>query len=401
MPRLTQTRAERAPLPIDKPENFEWCSEVKGFGARITKGGTRSWVIQQSGSGGKRITLGRVGVLPCETTPDQKGARDLAITALNATRFGKDAKAAVDLKKQPKGMTVNEVWKAYGEAGYPMLRGDGRKAETTVKGDQDRWKKHMEKAIGKKAIGDITNARIQHWADKIATDGQRAHCITQLKSIVGYAVTRGLGQPAEPITIKAAKSKEMQNFYSASDLIALDEAAIALTAQSPHRQGVFSAIRLLLHSGARTGEILSLRWTEIDAARQCIVLKKHKGGDKQAKDIHLSDEAIAIIAAMPQLKGNPWVFPADSKSGHLTTLQSAWDDLIAEAGVARYRRHDLRHSFVSRAINSGVSLYVAGKLVGHRQATTTQRYAHLEADAAKAAMEKIAGAIKAKPPRAA
>jgi integrase len=398
MPRLTQTRAERAPLPIDKAERFEWCSEVAGFGLRLTKSGTRSWVVQPPGRS-NRVTLGRVSVLPCDTTPTQTGARDLAIAALNAHRFGKDSREAVGLSKQPRGMTLNEIWQHYADAGYPLLRGEGKKLPTTAKGDEDRWNKHMKPSIGKRAIGDIGNSRIQRWADGIATDGQRAHCITQIKSIIGYATTRGLGSPAEPITVKAGKSKEMQNFYNAGELAALDETAIALIRKSPHRLGVFNAVRLLLVTGARSNEIRSLLWQQIDAARQVIRIGKHKGDRRKGKDIHLSDAAISIIADMPQIAGCPFVFPADSKSGHITTLQTAWDDLVEAAGVTRFRLHDLRHSFVSTAIKGGVSLFVAGKLVGHRQATTTQRYAHLEDETMKAALGKVAAMPK--PPRAA
>jgi len=400
MPRLTQTRAERAPLPTgESRQRFEWCSEVKGFGVRIANTGGRSWVVQPPN--GKRVTLGAITVLPCETTPTQTGARDLAIAALTAERFGKDGKEAVGLTRKPKGLTVNEVWDDYEKAGYPMLRGDGIKAASTIKAEKDRWALYMQPTIGKKPLADIDDGAVRRWADRIEKIGQRSHCVTQLKGLIGYAVSRKIGKPAEAITLKAGKSKEMQNFYSPSELISIDDAAKRLIVKQPHRIGVFSAIRLLLHTGARTSEILSLRWRDIDAARKVISLERHKGDDKRRKDVYLSDEAISIIADLPQIAGTPFVFPAESKSGHLTTLQKAWDDVIEEAGVVRYRRHDLRHSFVSTAIANGVSLYVAGKLVGHQQATTTQRYAHLEHDVGRAALEKVASAVKAKPVRAA
>jgi len=103
---------------------------------------------------------------------------------------------------------------------------------------------------------------------------------------------------------------------------------------------------------------------------------------------------VAILTSLPRL--DRWLLPSDSKSGHLTTVKKAWDETIAAAGVRRFRLHDLRHSYASAAINDGVSLYVAGKLLGHKQATTTQRYAHLEASAEREAVDRVAGRIALK-----
>src|SRR5215218_9031780 len=95
MPRLTETRAARAPLPASG-QSFLWCSEVRGFGCRLTPG-ARSWIVQVRKPDGskKRITLGAVGTLPVEGPPDAPGARDLAMAALNAARRGEDSAASM------------------------------------------------------------------------------------------------------------------------------------------------------------------------------------------------------------------------------------------------------------------------------------------------------------------
>ena len=125
MPRLTETRAVRAPLPSkQKRERTEWCSEVIGFGARILATGVRSYTVMPPGH--SRITLGRVGVLPFEgPMPDHPGARDLAVVALNAARRGEDPRKAIGRAKQPRGATLADLWKAYRDAGYPLLNAIG------------------------------------------------------------------------------------------------------------------------------------------------------------------------------------------------------------------------------------------------------------------------------------
>src|SRR5215204_6582239 len=127
MPRLTQTRAERAPLPASG-QSFLWCSEVRGFGCRLTPG-ARSWIVQVRKPDGskKRITLGAVGTLPVEGPPDAPGARDLAMAALNAARRGEDSAASIGRKRSPTGTTLNAAWDLYEAAGHPMLRGVGCK----------------------------------------------------------------------------------------------------------------------------------------------------------------------------------------------------------------------------------------------------------------------------------
>jgi integrase len=112
----------------------------------------------------------------------------------------------------------------------------------------------------------------------------------------------------------------------------------------------------------------------------------------------LSRAAVAILQDLPRT-GSPYVFPSRAKRGHLRTVGVAWATALNRAGLRRVRVHDLRHSFASCAIGAGVSLYVVGKLLGHRKADTTSRYAHLERDAARAALDKVAKALTPSPPR--
>ncbi|MDW9936590.1 tyrosine-type recombinase/integrase [Sinorhizobium meliloti] len=388
MPRLTEARALREPLPkTDKPTILR-CSEIRGFIAVIRKSGKRTWGVETTTDRiTKRTMLGDVGVLAFEGPPEEPGARDLAVAAINGNRQGKDAREVVGKKKQPKGLTLNEVWDEYEKAGYPVLRGTGRKSETTIKHDKNRWTKHIEPTLGKKAVSEIDEAAFQRWLDGIKSDGQRSHCLTLAKSIIKFAKSRGLAETHD-IEAKAEKSKELQNFYSQTELLVLDKAAQALIVDSPHRLIVISAVRLLLQSGMRTGEVLALRWSDIVRSRHVIKLPRDKA-HKTGREVELTPGMIAIIDGLPRI--NDWVFPSpDSKNGHLTTIQKAWRDVCKRAGLQRHRPHDMRHSWASSAINSGVSLFVTGQILGHKQATTTQRYAHLEKEAKRAAAMKVA-----------
>ena len=136
---------------------------------------------------------------------------------------------------------------------------------------------------------------------------------------------------------------------------------------------VLTAIALLLLTGARLNEILTLRWEHVDLANAVLRLPNSKTG---AKEIYLSDTAIKLLRDMPQMAGNPHVIAGKRTGARLVNLQKPWRRIRAAANLNDVRIHDLRHSFASVAAGKGMSLPVIGKLLGHTQPATTARYAH-------------------------
>lgn len=390
MPRLTESRSARLKSP-ETGQAFEWCSEVKGFGVRLTPG-SKSYVVQlRLGEKTLRLTLGPVGVLPFEGPPHAQGARDLALAALNAARLGKDPRAAIGLSKEPDGVPLNTIWKTYEEAGQPKLKGVGKKRESTARTDRQRYNLLIKPALGSEAVHLIDTARVRRWLDTISTEGQRSHALVLVKALLSFARSRGLATPAE-ITIKATKSKEVQNFYRAEELQLLDATLVGLIAERPKQVLPFSALRLLIFTGARLGEILSLQWENVNLDNGVLHLEKDKTSENR-RDILLTPAAVAVLGALPRRGNCQYVFFSDSARGYIVDVQKPFLEAVARAGLRRIRKHDLRHSFASAAIRLGVPLYTVGKLLGHKQAMTTQRYAHLEHDVAREALERVAKAI--------
>ena len=386
MARLTETRATRLQCP-QAGHAFEWCSEVKGLGVRLTPG-SKSYVVQFRVNGKtQRLTLGRVGVLPFEGPAHAPGARDLAIAALNAVRRGEDPLQAIGRARNGDGISLNAVWTEYEKSGFPKLRGVGRKRESTIGRDRARYDLLIRPSIGMEKVEKIETARVRRWLDEIPTEGQRSHALVMLKSLLTFAGTRGLSK-VQPIEVRPTKSREVQNFYKPDELATLDNALVELIAEKPSQILTFSALRLLIATGARLGEITSLRWMAVDLEHKVIQLERDKTSENR-RDILLTDEAVSVLKALPRTS-SPFVFHSDSAAGHVMDLKKAWLAALQRAGLRRLRLHDLRHSFASAAVRQGVSLYVVGKLLGHRQATTTQRYAHLEQEVARDALEKIA-----------
>jgi integrase len=157
--------------------------------------------------------------------------------------------------------------------------------------------------------------------------------------------------------------------------------------QPPH---VVAAIKLLAFTGARRSEILTLRWDWIDFERGEARLPDSKTG---AKTLHLSAPALALLAALPRTAGNPHVIPGAIAGAHLVNIGKPWRAIRTAAGLDDVRLHDLRHAFASVAASSGMGLPIIGKMLGHAQAATTQRYAHFADDPVKAHVATVAGMI--------
>jgi integrase len=133
---------------------------------------------------------------------------------------------------------------------------------------------------------------------------------------------------------------------------------------------VIAAIRLLVFTGARLSEILTLRWDHVDLERGFLNLADSKTG---AKTIYLNAAARKLMAALPRLEGHPYVIPGERQGRHLVNLEKPWRKIREVAQLPDLRLHDLRHSFASIGAGAGLGLPVIGALPGHAHAATTAR----------------------------
>ena len=153
-----------------------------------------------------------------------------------------------------------------------------------------------------------------------------------------------------------------------------------------------AAVRLLLLTGCRPGEIRCLRWSEVKPDR--LTLIDAKTGPRH---LLLGEDARELLNGLAEPACGEWVFPDDKGNGPLSTsdLWSFWTKARDAAGiVVDARLYDLRHSYASHAVMNGESLHVAGRMLGHRRASTTNRYVHLDDAALSAAAERVAVALE-------
>lgn len=145
-------------------------------------------------------------------------------------------------------------------------------------------------------------------------------------------------------------------------------------------------LRLVVLTGARHSEILTLRWDEVNLERGCLELSDSKTG---AKEVFLPPAARQLLSELPRQSDNPHVIVGKKPGSHMVNVKDSWAVIRKAADLDDVRIHDLRHTFASLGARAGMSLPLIGALLGHRSPQTTARYAHLADDPLRDAVETI------------
>jgi integrase len=192
--------------------------------------------------------------------------------------------------------------------------------------------------------------------------------------------------------VKRFPEQKRERFLSPEEYAALGKTVRDIERNGSETQSAVNAIRLLMLTGCRLGEIMTLKWDYVNLTARELRLPDSKTG---AKVVHFGETVARVLEGIERIDGNPWVITGRKEGGRLTDLQHPWRRIRAQAGLDDVRLHDLRHSFASGALSLGEGLTMIGKLLGHSQVQTTARYAHLANDPVKAAAGKISDFIGA------
>ncbi|MFG0787832.1 site-specific integrase [Delftia tsuruhatensis] len=152
-----------------------------------------------------------------------------------------------------------------------------------------------------------------------------------------------------------------------------------------------SIVALLLLLGCRKRELLDARWEDVDLERRNWRIPMSKSG--KPRNIPIAERALDVFQALPRWKGCPYVVPNPNTKQPFGNLYHPWDKVRKEAGMPDLRMHDLRHTFASNLVNSGQSIYVVSKLLGHSQLKTTARYSHLADETLMSAVDAAAKVV--------
>ena len=189
--------------------------------------------------------------------------------------------------------------------------------------------------------------------------------------------------------IKKYPENKRERFLSRAELDRVFEVLGEMAVERVEMPSAIAAVRLLMLTGCRLNEIMTLQWRFVDLKVGVLRLPDSKTGPKH---VRLGEAATQVLKSIKQIEDNPWVLTGKVEGGRLTDLQPFWQRVRARAGLNDARIHDLRHTFASVLAEDGVSLHAIGKLLGHASTETTKRYAHLTAGTLQAVADR-AGAI--------
>lgn len=357
----------------DVPPGVIWDSEIIGFGLRIYATGYKSWVVKYRERRKQRfVTLGNAAKVDMQT------ARAKAVTLLE--------RAALDgLPTRPRTKIaptfadyIDEFWQDYAHHWKPSTRTRNRSA---IRCD-------LVGAFGGLALDTIRRADVVRWRDDLsARPGAFNRALPVLAVMLRYAEQLGYRRKgSNPCKGMPRYKRELPDrFLSPAEYQRLARTLASYEAREPD---VVAAVRLLMFTGARQGEIASLRWEYVQSPR--LMLPDSKTG---AKIIWLNGPALNVIDALPDRRSTGFVFPARRSESRPLALDVPWTRIRKRAALPDVRLHDLRHSFASVAIADGVPLSIIGKLLGHALPETTARYAHLADGVIAEAAERVCGGL--------
>ncbi len=365
-------------------DHYLWDAALKGFGVKITPAGRKVYLVQYRLGGRRgrtrRVTIGVHGKVTAEE------ARSRARRLLGDIAAGRDP--ASDRDQIKFGLFVSEALQRF-------LREhvDCKRKDRTIKEYRGIARRTILPHLGKRLLSDVQASDITRLHQEMADTPYAANrALALLSKFFNWCEQYGLrpefSNPCRHIEKYPERSRE--RYLSPLELERLERVLEAELKEARSSPWAIAAIRLLIHTGARLSEILTLKWDHVDKEAAVFRLPDSKVG---ARVIHLSEQALNILGEVPRTARNPYVICGQRHGQHLVNLEKPWRRIRKRADLDDVRLHDLRHSFASFAVASGLSLPMIGALLGHTQPQTTARYAHLASDPLKQALERVATTI--------
>ncbi len=379
MPRLTKQLIDETSFPATG-QIFVRDTELKGFALRVTPG-RKSFILEKRIRGRmRRLTLGPYGPL----TLDQ--ARKIAARDVGAIAQGADpAQLRQDRLHEP---TFADLTTQYLERHAPRKRS----------GRDDRAMLDTHLAVFRtRKLTDVTRNDVARLHAKVGeTAPYRANrLVALLRKMFNLARDWGLSAGENPATrIQMFQEEARDRFVQPEELPRL---FLATAEESdPSIRAVFLTALL---TGARRTEVLTMRWEDVSLPRAEWRIPQTKSGRPHL--LPLPHALVALLRTLPRIEGNPHVFPGEQGIGHLQNMKRAWDRIRLKAGIPDVRFHDLRRTVGSWLAGSGESLSLIGKVLNHRDVSTTAIYARLNLDPVRQALERNASKMleAAVPPR--
>lgn len=406
-------RSVDALRPDRSADLFLWDSELSGFGVRVKPSGVRSFVVSYYAPGlhrtRRRLTLGTYGPLTVDS------ARKKATALLARVVTGEDpALQQSDERRAARDETVAKLFASYLEEGL------GRRKARTLGFYESLGRLYILPALGKLPVAKVTHREVAQLHTNLRDKPVTANRVGRLiRSLFYWLSKRGIAKGENPArNLDWFPEQSRERFLTVHEMSRLGAALrLAETTGLPpapkHKKapgtrrvrnaGMFtsnvapanpvaiSALRFLLLTGWREQEALTLRWSDVNFDTGIATLSDTKTG-KSVRAI--GAPALELLSSQDRLDDSPYVFPGRDPRKPLREMQRVWHAVRHAAQLEDVRLHDLRHSVASFAGGHGYSLFLIGKLLGHKSVRSTERYAHVSDDARRVMADSVSEGIR-------
>ena len=368
-------------LSTSRRDALFWDRDLPGFGVRVYRTGRKVYIVQARGpAGSKRAVIGAHGEIRADA------ARGRAAVMLDRIKRGEEP---VPRAPAPEP-TVADLAGRYMEAHVEV-----NCRPKTVETFGRVVRSYIVPELGHLALSAVDRSHVSalHYRmrDKPYQANQTVSVLAKMFSLAeAWDMTPPRRNPCR--SVRHYKEHRRERFLTPEEYRRLGRVLAEAEADGSVFPTAVPALRLLLLTGCRKNEIVTLRWDDIDRTAGELRLRDTKTG---ARRVPLTPAVDRVLAGIPRIEGNPWVIAGQNPEDHLKNLDAIWLRLRKRAGLDGVRIHDARHSYASRALALGEGLPTIGALLGHRKVTTTARYAHLARDSEKAAAAKVGGSIGA------
>ena len=381
MARITKKAVDA--LTAREREYMLWDRDIKGFGVRVHPSGRKVYLVKYRHRG--RIvkkTIGPHGVIP------PAAARARAAEIITVAKTGRDLMGRVLPPRKEGATTMHDLARRFLEEYVPA-----RCKPSSAHSYERSIRQHVLHRLGHRRIVDVTRGDVTTLHHEMrATPYAANRTLGILSAMFTAAELWGLRpEGSNPCRlVKRFREQPRERFLSDAEYRRLGAALRKAEGTGAVAASAVAAVRLLMLTGCRLSEIMTLRWENVALEAAELRLTDSKTG---ARIVHLGRPAVAVLCGIARDEGNPWVITGRRPGSRLVSLHYPWGRIRKWAGLDDVRLHDLRHSFASGGLLVGEGLPTIGKLLGHSQVQTTARYAHLAADPVKTAANQIAGRI--------
>lgn len=390
MPKITSKLVNSS--PSKEKDYILWDDEIKGFGCRIYPKGKKTYVFRYTSIAEHKLVIMKIGThgnITADIARDKAKIWCADLVRGMDPRSQKQKIKNEKKKEEDSALSFMEFLDLYHEKYVKM-----KNKASTIQRNRSNLNCYILPFLGSKKITDINHKDILNLQDKLGDKHTTFNrCYALLSKAFNMAEAWGYRprntNPCHGIQKFPENKKE--RFLREGELLRLEDVLEIQRQVSKSSPYTFAAIHMLLYTGCREGEILTLQWDDVHVKDRYLHLKDSKTG---ARTVPLNEKAQNILTSLPRIEGNPYVFCGKLQGQPLKEIKTTWRRVRSLAGIPDVRLHDLRHSFASFALKQGVSLYQVSKLLGHKNIQTTTRYAHLELEDLIKASNQVANVFQ-------